>query len=310
MSAIFIKGLHIISAGLWIGTAATLPFWGNRVNRADNLPMVLGIADTVLVLKMIFIMGGLVGTLVTGVYLTEVQHLGYFDFSSPDAWLAYSQLVFLLIAVNSCVILYLMLRGRRGSRSLYRFIPPIGYTNIALILLLFVQMSVKPATPDQVAYLGVPMALILLANGVWWLQFYSRLRALRLLTPEQYAKRYFGLLADEDMTNFFRLFRDDAEFHDPFATHPVVGLKNIEKFFQQLGDQFEDIRIVPDKVLGSDDRILSVWTARGTTKNGEPIRPFSGANVMHLVKGKIKRIDIFFDPRLLPRVVRVDPSSF
>lgn len=310
MSTILIKGLHIISAGLWIGTAVTLPFWGNRVNRADNLPMVLGIADTVLVLKVIFIMGGLLTTLLTGIYLTEVQQLGYFDFDLPNSWLAYSQAVFLLITVNSCVILYLMLRGRRGSRSLYRFVPAVGYTNIALILLLFVQMSVKPVAEDQAAYLFVPIALIVSANLVWWFGFYRRLRALRRLTPEQYAKRYFGLLADEDMTNFFRMFRDDAEFHDPFATRPVIGLKNIEKFFQQLGDQFEDIRIEPDKVMGSGDRILSVWTARGTTKNGEPIRPFSGTNVMHLIKGKIKRVDIFFDPRLLPRVVRVDPGMF
>jgi len=60
---VFIKFLHVLTSAVWLGTAATLPFWGNRMNRADNLDMVLGISNTVFALKIFFIMGGLVLTL-------------------------------------------------------------------------------------------------------------------------------------------------------------------------------------------------------------------------------------------------------
>lgn len=300
-----IKFLHLLAVGAWLGTALTLPFWGNRMNRAANLPMVLGISDTVFVLKNVFIMGGLVLTLGTGIYLTEKAGYGYFDFSELGAWLGFSQLIFVIITFNSILILYLMIQGRRGRRSYFRPIPPIGYNNIALIVLMFAQMTMRPALSQQIYYLGAPLAVLLALDLLYW---YGRLRARQrraALSAQDFATHYFGLLAKEDMNNFFRLFHDDAEFHDPFATHPIIGLINIEQFFQQLGDQFEDIAIAPDRIFGDADRILTFWTASGVTKNGEHFTPFSGANLIHLSGGKIKSVHIFFDPRQLPKVSRI-----
>jgi len=302
---LFAKLLHILASGIWLGTAMTLPFWGNRINRADNLPMVLGIGDTVFLLKNIFIMGGLAVTLLTGIYLTQAAGYGYFAFDGPLSWLGYSQLLFLVIAFNSVLILYLMIRGRQGRRSHFRWVPPIGYNNIALIILLFAQMTLRPGAEDQALYLGLPLLAILLADAGYFLRRRRLVRRIRALSPQDFVQRYFDLLEREDMTNFFRQFRDDAEFHDPFATHPVIGLKNIEKFFQQLGDQFEHISIKPEQVYGTPERMVTVWTASGTTKNGERFAPFSGVNMMERVRGKISKVQIHFDPRQLPRVTRV-----
>lgn len=305
----FIKFLHVLTSALWLGTAATLPFWGNRMNRADNLDMVLGISDTVFAIKIFFIMGGLILTLGSGIYLTSASGYGYFEFDQSGAWLGLSQSLYVMIFINSFAILYLMVKGRAGRRSFFRYVPPIGYTNIGLISIMFAEMVIKPPMSQQIWYFFLPLALILILDANWVFRLYRRIQLVKSLSPEQYAKRYFGLMEKEDMTNFFRMFHDDVEFHDPFATAPVIGIKNLEKFFQKLGDQFEDIVIRPERILGSGDHILTIWSAKGLTKNGETLHPFSGTNMMHVLNGKIKRVDIFFDPGVLPRVMRIDPAA-
>jgi hypothetical protein len=62
--------LHILFAGIWIGTAVTLPFWNKSIYNADNLDSVLNMSDTIFLLKCYLIIGGLIVTLGSGIYLT------------------------------------------------------------------------------------------------------------------------------------------------------------------------------------------------------------------------------------------------
>jgi hypothetical protein len=275
------------------------------MNRAEHLDTVLGIMDTVYVLKWAFIMSGLVVTLITGIALTNMKGMPYFSLDEQWSWLTLSQATYVVIFINSFVILYLMTMGRRGRRSYFRYVPLLGYNNIALIGLVYIQMTAKPQWDMQIWVYALPLALLLSADiGYAWSRW-RRLRAIRNMEPQEFAKLYFGLLKEEDMTEFFRLFRDDAEFYDPFATGPVRGMKALERFFQTLGEQFETIEIIPRKVTGDKEQITTEWEAVGVTKNGVPMKSLKGTNTMRRIKGKIKSVHIDFKLEDLPPVVRV-----
>jgi len=302
MYAVF---LHILAAALWLGTAVTLPFWGNRMKRAEHLDTVLGIMDTVFVLKCTFIMGGLLLTLFTGIALTQRAGLPYLSLEPGFSWLTLSQLVSIVIFLNSSLILYLMAMGRKGRRSYFRPVPPLGYNNIALILLVYLQMTVKPTWDAQLWVFVLPVGLLITVDLLYLWGRARHWSAIRDMSAEAFAKLYFGLLKDEDMTEFFRLFHDDAEFRDPFATGPVKGIKAIERFFQTLGEQFEDIEIIPREVTGDSQTITTRWEAVGRTKNGSPMPSLFGTNTIKRIKGRIKSVHIDFDLSDLPQVVRV-----
>lgn len=296
--------LHVFGASVWFGTAVTLPFWGRRMNRASHLQVVLDIMDTVYLLKCVFIMGGLLLTLTTGVLLTERMGWPYLALSGPMSWLGVSQLLALVVAINSFVLLYLMTWGRWGRRSYFRYVPAIGYNNIALITLVLIQMAVKPSA-DQQAVLLAPLGFLVCADLVFIMRRVAAGRRLRAMPAQEFADHYFKLLREERMTDFFRLFRDDALFVDPFALAPVWGIKAIERFFQDLGEQFEDIEINPVTVSGDGETIRIQWEAHGVTKNGIPMSGLTGSNVMERVRGKIKSVNIDFDLSRLPPVRRV-----
>lgn len=297
--------LHVLGTSLWLGAAATLPFWGNRMNRASHLQVVLDIMDTMFILKCLFIMGGLTLTLVTGVLITNEMGLPYFVVTGSMGWLGVSQIVAVVIALDSCVLLYLIAHGRLGRRSYFRYVPAIGYNNIALILLVLIQMTVKPDANRQLYLLIVPLSLLLLADFVFILRRVFAIRRLRAMSAQEFASYYFRLLKEEKMTDFFRLFRDDAEFIDPFALAPVRGIKAIERFFQQLGEQFDEIEISPVKITGDSNTISTQWEACGVTKNGVSMTKLCGTNVMRRTHGKIQSVQIDFNLAELPPVQRV-----
>lgn len=294
--------VHIISSALWIGTAATLPFWGNRANRADHLHTVLGIIDTVFILKCIFIMGGLTLTLGSGFYLAHVYGFSLLPFSGNPGWLDAAMGISLVILANSWVIFYFLLAGRKGRRSLMRVVPPIGYTNIGLIITVMYLMVVKPAENSLVTMLSIALGFIVLANAFNAAVRLVKLRKLRGMAAKDFAEMYFGFLNDERMTDLMKLFRDDARFVDPFATGPVNGILAIERFFQKLGDQFESIKMFPKVVSGTPEEILIHWEAVGITKNGQRLDGLLGTNRMRRCNGKIKEVLIEFDLNALPQV--------
>jgi hypothetical protein len=250
-------------------------------------------------------MGGLLLTLFTGIALMERAGLPYLSMDPGLSWLTISQLAYAVIFVNSCLILYLMAMGRKGRRSYFRYVPPIGYNNIALILLVYLQMTVRPAWDAQLWAFFLPLGLLLTLDLLYVRGRIQRWNVIRDMPAEAFAELYFGLLRDEDMTEFFRLFRDDAEFHDPFATGPVIGIKAIERFFQTLGEQFEHIEIIPRKITGDPETIVTRWEAIGTTKNGVAMKSLLGTNTIKRIKGKIKSVHIDFNLADLPQVVRV-----
>lgn len=300
--------LHVFGSAVWFGTAATLPFWGNRMNRASNLQVVLDIMDTVYLLKCLFIMGGLALTLITGILLTRQMGWPFFDLSGSMVWLGASQLLAVIIAINSCLLLYLMTMGRAGRRSHFRYVPAIGYNNIALIALVMALMVAKPASLHDALLLLSPLALLIIADLAYVTNRIIAARRLRGMSAKEFATLYFKLLREERMTEFFRLFRDDAVFIDPFATGPVRGIKSIERFFQELGDQFDDIEINPVKIEGDGAEIRIQWEAHGVTKNGLAMSGLTGTNVMQRVRGKIKNVTIDFDLSKLPPIQRVAAS--
>jgi len=300
---------HIVASALWIGVAVSFPFWGNRMKRADNLPMVLGIGDTLFILKNVFIMGGLTITAVSGIYLTSQQSLPFFDFGEPFLWLALSQTLFVLITINSCTILAFMILARRGRRWFYRFIPTLGYNNIALILLVYIQMVSRPTMEQQWLALVIPVSLIVVANGIFMLHRSRITDKLKQMTPGEFAQHYFHLLNTENMYELLRLFHDDAVIVDPFATKPVKGLKAIEKFFQFLGDQFDTIRIEPETVDGDRNQLTIRWKASGTTKNGLPMESLLGTNTMSRQGTRISKMAIDFDVKDLPQLQLYTPGS-
>jgi len=297
--------LHVLAASLWFGTAATLPFWGNRMNRASHLQVVLDIMDTMFTLKCLFIMGGLTLTLATGILVTNEMRLPYFVVSGSMSWLGASQIIAVVIAIDSCALLYLMAYGRLGRRSYFRYVPVIGYNNIALILLVLIQMTVKPGADHQFNLLVVPLSLLVLADFLFITSRVFANRRLCAMSAQEFVSHYFRLLKEEKMTDFFRLFCDDAEFIDPFALAPVRGIKAIEYFFQQLGEQFEEIEISPVEVTGNSNIIYTQWVASGVTKNGVQMPSLCGTNVMKRSHGKIQSVHIDFNLSDLPPVRRI-----
>lgn len=297
--------IHVISAALWLGTAATLPFWGNRMNRADHLHTVLTIIDTVFTLKVVFIMGGLLTTLGTGAMLMSQYGYAEVALSALPDWLQAALVLSAIIFVDSWVIFYLLVVGRRGRRSWMRAVPPIGYTNIGLIALVIYLMVVKPGGDVLQSGLIGALAIILLANLVNLLVKYLRRRRLRTMAPKRFVETYFDLLNEEKLTDLLKLFRDDAIFFDPFATAPVEGILAIEQFFQKLGDQFDSIRIEPQDVSGTAEDLVIRWEANGVTRNGVKMYALKGTNNMKRKNGKICRVDIDFDLADLPQIQRV-----
>ena len=298
--------IHIVSAAIWLGTAITLPFWGNRANRADHLHTVLGIIDTVFILKCVFIMGGLASTLFTGWLLaTEYQLIN----NHPPMWLSVALTISLVIAVNSTVIFYFLWIGRKGKRSLMRLVPPIGYSNIALIILVYFLMVYKPAEQTALLAAAWVVGLVLLANAINITVKVTKLNKLKNMSPVEYADNYFALLNAEKMTDLLKLFRDDAKFIDPFATGPIYGILAIEQFFQKLGDQFDTIKMLPEKVEGSCKHFTIHWVAQGTTQNGEQMPALRGTNKMTRINGKISTVLIDFDLEQLPQVQLVNAEN-
>ncbi len=297
--------IHILASALWLGTAATLPFWGNRMNHADHLHTVLSIIDTVLTLKVVFIMGGLLATLGTGALLMKQYGYSSLALSQLPGWILSALDLSAVIFINSWVILYLLVAGRRGKRSWMRMVPPIGYTNIGLIALVIYLMVVKPTSEVLEAAMLGALAFIALANLVNLVIKHRRSTQLSRMAPDQFAETYFGLLNGEKMIDLLKLFRDDAQFIDPFATGPVEGILAIESFFQKLGDQFESIRIEPRSVSGTPDNLLIHWEANGVTQNGALLEQLRGTSNMKRRNGKIYRVDIDFDLAQLPQIQRV-----
>lgn len=297
--------LHVIGGAIWFGTAATLPFWGNRMNRADHLSTVLGVMDTVYLLKIIYIMGGLFVTLGSGLILAAQENLLAWSYGPELSWLAVAQWSSLLIFINSCVLLYLMTQGRIGRRSYFRYVPPIGYNNIFLILLIYLQMTLRPSLNEQSYFFVAPIVALCLADMAYITKRVMSVRRLKRMPAQQFGQMYFRLLKEENMTELFRLFHDDAEFHDPFAKGPVYGIKAIERFFQELGEQFMQIEITPVQIMGDTQRVQTEWIAHGVTKNGVTMARLAGTNVMRRLNGKIKRVDINFNLADLPPVTLV-----
>lgn len=299
---------HILFSGIWIGTAATLPFWNYSVNKADNLDSVLNMSDTIFRLKCILIMGSLTITLSSGAYLSYLSGFYFLSGYASLSWLTHSQILSFVIFVISLVILFFMIQGRKGLRTYFRYIPPLGYSNIALIILIYVQMVLKPDNSLQITYLYVPLSLVVLFNIIFFTLLNRKLKMLKNMPGKQFARLYFEILEKEDMTMFFRLFTDDAIIIDPFATGPVKGKKSIERFFQSLGDQFENISIKPVDTTSDKDTITTKWLATGITKNGQVMNDLTGTNKMELLHGKIKKMIIDFDINDLPQVTRVVPQ--
>jgi hypothetical protein len=293
--------VHLMGAAVWFGSAMTLPFWGNRLKRAKNLDMVLGIADTVFAVKVALIMGGLGVTLTSGVLLTSRAGLPFFDFGQWS-WLGFSQALMLPISLNSCVILLFMLLGRRGRRHYYRLVAPFGYTNLGLIALMYVQMALKPASSEQWLYLGVPLVVIGSLGLSYWLRRLANRRRLGQLEPAAFAELYFGCMNAEKTYELLGLFHDDAVIDDPFATAQVRGAIEVERFFQFLSDQFKDIKMFPEQVHGQPELMTIHWRAEGVTKNGMPMLALRGTNTMRRRRGKIASMEIDFDARRLPQV--------
>ncbi len=299
---------HILFFALWLGAAATLPFWGNRMNRADHLHTVLGIVDTVFLLKCIFIMGGLMITLATGFMLAHNYEIDFSSGKTPD-WLQFSIYISALIFINSWIIFFFLFYGRRGHRTLMRTVPPIGYTNIFLIILVALLMVKKPSGSDLYQITGLWISLIVIANLINLIAKTLRRNRLSTMSGQDYVANYFGLMNAEKMTDMLKLFDDKIIFNDPFATGSVNGILQLEKFFQKLGDQFETIKIEPKNVEQKEDHIFIQWEANGVTQNGEPLVALRGTNKMARVNGKIARVDIDFDLAQLPKVQLVNVAA-
>lgn len=296
---------HILFGAIWLGTAATLPFWGNRMNRADHLHTVLGIVDTIFILKCVFIMGGLLSTLATGSALATTYGFSISALDGNPMWINLSLFISLVIFINSWVIFFFLLLGRRGRRSLMRMVPPIGYTNIGLIVLVVYLMAVKPGAGDALSHVAFVVFAIVLANAINITVKLLRHIKIKDMQAKEFADMYFGLLNAEKMTDLLKLFSDGAKFYDPFATKPVLGILAIEQFFQKLGDQFDSIKIVPRRVTGDKNRIEIEWEASGTTQNGESMDTLVGTNIMQRKNGKIFQVDIDFNLGDLPTIQRV-----
>ncbi|MEJ2419274.1 MAG: nuclear transport factor 2 family protein [Exilibacterium sp.] len=275
------------------------------MNRADHFHTVLGIIETVFLLKCLFIMGGMIATISTGLLLASTYGFSLTDWSQNSNWINAALVLSFIIFTNSWIIFYFLLVGRRGKRSLMRIVPPFGYTNIGLIVTVIYLMATKPDDQAAIGHTAMAVLLIALANITNIAVKLRRARRIRNMSPEDFAALYFGLLNAEKMTDLLKLFRDDAEFLDPFATAPVRGILAIENFFQKLGDQFDSIKILPKKVSGEKDHLLIEWEANGITQNGGTLKNLVGTNSMQRSNGKISRVNIDFNLDDLPTIQRV-----
>ncbi|NQZ07707.1 MAG: nuclear transport factor 2 family protein [Algicola sp.] len=297
--------IHVLSACLWLGTATTLPFWGKKMNEADHLHTVLGIVETVFKLKVVLIMGGLMSTLITGFMLVNQYYGSFIAPRDTVEWLFVGQLFSLYIFCSSWLIFYFLVVGRKGKRSLMRIVPTFGYTNVGLIAIVVYLMVVKPAVGTVWGSISIALGIIIFLNIVNVVVKFNKKSRLKSMSSDEFAAHYFGLLNDENMAQLFKLFDDNAEFYDPFATQPVIGILAVEQFFQKLGDQYDTIKIKPIKVEGPADDIMIHWEANGVTQNGSQMTGLKGTNNMKRKNGIIYRVDINFDLADLPPIQRV-----
>lgn len=306
--------MHVLCASIWFGSAFTFPFWGKRLKSVDNVDMALGISDTVFFIKVSLVMGGLTGTIFSGVALMRELSLPLVSPTSGELnWLGVSAIFCVVIAINSCLIFYLMWKGRLGKRSHYRYVPCVGYNNLGLISIVIGQMTLKPTGGFGASSIAYPLIAILAANSVFWFFELRKRHRLATMSAQEYATSYFSYLRDENMYEVLRLLEDSVCMTDPMSHNEIKGIVEIEQFFQFLNDQFETLTITPDEIectpiSARTQMIRTSWTASGMTRNGSSVQQLKGTNTMIRNLRKISRMDIDFALEDLPRVNRFRSS--
>lgn len=108
---------------------------------------------------------------------------------------------------------------------------------------------------------------------------------------------YFRSLNERNITMFMACFTGDCEAHSPFGAPPYQGRPRLSQWFNQRAHMWRRLRVIPKAASRNGNRIAVIWMADGTTHSGAPTS-FEGVSVFEVDdRGKIARLEEYWDAR-------------
>jgi ketosteroid isomerase-like protein len=119
--------------------------------------------------------------------------------------------------------------------------------------------------------------------------------------PAEVVQRYFRLINEEKLDEFFGLFDSNASLSAPFG-YSGRGLEALKGYYLQVPQYYAEHVDEPVEILASGDRVSVRIEFRGRTRKGVPVQ-FRAADWFRVKDGKILSVEIFFDSYSLYKTV-------
>ena len=81
------------------------------------------------------------------------------------------------------------------------------------------------------------------------------------------------------------LYAPDYVYHGP-GGHEVRGIEQLKQFVTRLRTSFHNLHFTIDELVAEGDKVVSVWTMRGTYKGKKQVTS-PGIIVSRIVEGKV-----------------------
>lgn len=115
--------------------------------------------------------------------------------------------------------------------------------------------------------------------------------------------RYYEALERDDLPAWLRLFTEDVQSQSPVGGPIIQGLDGMRLAFKTIRSTLREVSFDRGPVFAGAGAGAVQWTGRGVAMNGRPVT-FGGINIFHVnLKGKIRRIEAYWDPNALMRQI-------
>jgi ketosteroid isomerase-like protein len=110
---------------------------------------------------------------------------------------------------------------------------------------------------------------------------------------EKVVRKYFQLINEERMDEFFDMFEPNVEFQAP-PNFKTRGVENIKPYYAMVVESLSEHVDTPVHVHASGNRAAVFIEAEARLPNGRSIS-FTASDWFTVEQGKIKSVRIFFD---------------
>jgi ketosteroid isomerase-like protein len=110
---------------------------------------------------------------------------------------------------------------------------------------------------------------------------------------EKVVRKYFQLINEERMDEFFNLFDPNVDFHAP-PNFSARGVENIKPYYAMVVDSLPQHVDTPVHVHASANRAAVFIEAEARLPNGRSVS-FTASDWFTVEQGKITSVRIFFD---------------